>query len=98
MPHGLKLSLLEISNRNLIGPSYMQFSISNKSSWAHVFNYPIVMPTNISRRAGIGRQLHPLKAKDLMKDAVVKIERKHEIRVCAYRSKDLQLKNQNIPL
>ena len=69
-----KLSLLEISNRNLIGPSYMQFSISNKSSWAHVFNYPIIMPTNISRRARIGRQLHPLKAKDLMKDIVIKID------------------------
>ena len=68
-----KLSLLEISNRNLIGPSYMQFSISNKSSWAHVFNHPIVMPTNISRHAGIGRQ-HPLKAKDLMKDKVIEID------------------------
>ena len=63
-----KVSLLEISNRNLIGPSYMQFSISNKSSWAHVFNHPIVMPTNISRHAGIGRQLHPLKANDLKMD------------------------------
>ena len=69
-----KLSLFEVSNRNLIGPSYIQFSISNKSPWAHLFNYPIVMPTNISRRAGIGRQLHHLKAKDLMKDKVIEID------------------------
>ena len=66
-----KLSLFEVSNINLIKPSYMLFSISNKSYWAHVFNYPIVMPTNISRLAGIGRQLHHLKAKDLMKDKVI---------------------------
>ena len=69
-----KLSIFEISNRKLIGPSYMQFSKSNKSSWAYVFNYPIVMPTDISRRAGIGRQLHPLKVKDLMKDKVIEID------------------------
>ena len=67
-----KLSIFEISNRN--SPSYMQFSKSNKSSWAYVFNYPIIMPTNIWRRAGIGRQLHPLKAKDLMKDKVIEID------------------------
>ena len=70
----LKLSLFEISNRNLIGPSHMQFSISNKRSWAYVFNYPIIMPTNIWRRAGIGHQLHPLKAKDLMKEKVIEID------------------------
>ena len=69
-----KLSLFQISNKNLIGPSYMLFSISNKSSLAHVVNYPIVMPMNISRRAGIGRQLHPLKVKDLMKDKVIEID------------------------
>ena len=72
-----KLSLFEISNRNLIGPSYIQFSISNKSPWAHLFNYPIVMSTNISRRAGIGHQLHYLKAKDLMKDKVIEIDWKN---------------------
>ncbi len=58
----------------------MQFSKSNKSSWAYVFNYPIVMPTNISRGAGIGRQLHPLKAKDLMKDKVIEIDWKNGMR------------------
>ena len=75
-----KLSIFVISNRNLIGPSYMQFSISNKSSWAYVFNYPIVMPTNISRGAGIGRPLHPLKAKDMMKDKVIEIDWKNGMR------------------
>ena len=57
----------------------MWFNISNESSWAHKYNYPIVMPVNISRCAGIDRQLqlHPLKAKDLMKDKVNKIDGKN---------------------
>ena len=45
------------------------------------------MPINISRRAGIDRQLHPLKAKDLMKDKLIKIDRKKYIRLKAYQSK-----------
>ena len=69
-----KVKVFEISNRNSIGPSYMQYSISNKSSWAHVFNSPIIMPTDVSRHARIGRQLHPLKAKHLMKDKVIEID------------------------
>ena len=37
------------------------------------------MPVNISRFAGIDRQLHPLKAQDLMKDKVIKIDGKDYI-------------------
>ena len=51
-----------VSNKNSIIQCYMWSSISNESSRAHKFNYPIVMPVNISRCAGIVRQLHPLKA------------------------------------
>ena len=68
-------------SKNSIGRSHMQFSTSNKSSWAHKFNYPVLVPVNISRCAGIGRQLHPLKAKDLMKDKVIKIDWKYYMRV-----------------
>ena len=59
---------------------YMWFSTSNESSWAYKFNYPIVMTVNISRCAGIDRQLHPLKAKDLIKDNVNKIDGKNYMR------------------
>ena len=58
----------------------MWFNISNESSLAQKFNYPIVMPFNISRCAGIDRQLNPLKVKDLMKDKVIKIDGKNYIR------------------
>ena len=51
-----------VSNKNSIIQCYMWSSISNESSRAHKFNYPIVMPVNISRCAGIVRQLHPLKS------------------------------------
>ena len=50
------------------------------------------------RYAGIGCQLHPLKAKDLMMDKVIRIERIHKIQVYAYQSKIVELTNSNIPL
>ena len=55
------------------------------------------MPVNISRCAGIDRQLHPMKAKDLMKDKVIKIDWKYDMRVKAKQSKALELINSNIP-
>ena len=76
-----------VSNKNLIRQCYMWFSISNKSSWAHKINYPIDMPVNISWYAGINSPLHPLKAKDLMKDKLIKIDTKEYMRGEAYQSK-----------
>ena len=56
------LPMWNVSNKNSIIQCYMWSSISNESSRAHKFNYPIDMPVNISRCAGIVRQLHPLKS------------------------------------
>ena len=72
----------------------MQFSTSNKSSWAHKFHYPVLITVKC---AGIGRQLHPLKAKDLMKDRVIEIDWKYDMRIKAKQSKTLELTNLNIP-
>ena len=77
----LNENFAHVSNKHSIRPCCMWSSISNKSSRAHKFNYPIVMPVNISRCAGIDRQLHLLKAKDLMKDKVIKIDWKQDVRV-----------------
>ena len=38
------------------------------------------MPVNILRCAGISRQLHPLKAKDLIMDKVIEIDWKNDMR------------------
>ena len=38
------------------------------------------MPVNILRCAGISRQLYPLKAKDLIKDKVIEIDWKSDMR------------------
>ena len=66
---------------------------SNKGSWAHKFNYPyILIPVNISRCAGIGRQLHLLKAKDLMKDKLT------GNRTCAFEQSNQKLLNSQIQI
>ena len=44
------------------------------------------MPVNISSCAGIDRQLHPLKAKDLSKDKVMEIKRENDMWVVIYQS------------
>ena len=38
------------------------------------------MPVNILRCGGISRQLHPLKAKDLIKDKVIEIDWNYDMR------------------
>ena len=48
--------------------------------------------------AGIGRQLHPLKAKDLLEDNVIEIERKNDIWVLVYQSITIELANSTIQL
>ena len=48
--------------------------------------------------AGISRQLHPLKVNDLMKDKVIKIKGRNDMRGTAYQLKALVLLNSNIPL
>ena len=55
------------------------------------------MPVNILRCAGISRQLHPLKAKDLIKDKVIEIDWKNYMRGYAKQSKALEIANSNIP-
>ena len=69
-----------MSNNNGMGQSYEQYSISNKSFWAHDFKYPIVMRVNISRYTRIGHQPHPLKAKDMIKEKVIEIDKKKKLK------------------
>ena len=48
--------------------------------------------------AGIDRQLHPLKVKDLMKTGVVKFKRKNIMLSYAYKSKSLKLAKSTVLL
>ena len=48
--------------------------------------------------AGIGRQLHPLKAKDLTRTNKVKANEKNTCMVMIYQSKALDIANLTIPL
>ena len=53
------------------------------------------MPMNISRRAGIGRQLHPIKPKDVMKDKAIEIEWKNDMGVNHINQKLFKLRIQS---
>ena len=47
--------------------------------------------------AGIGRQLHPLKAKDLLKDKVIEIKRENDMWVLIYQSIAIEIATLTIP-
>ena len=47
--------------------------------------------------AGIGRQLHPLKAKDLLKDKVIEIKWENDMWVLMYQSIAIEIATLTIP-
>ena len=88
-----------------IYPMWVKWSWSKKFIYSSAYQTKAFEPTNSaipslyrSRCAGISRQLHPLKGKDLMKDKVVKFDWQIDMCGFAKQSTALELANSSVPL